>query len=276
VSRAGGRAASPAAPHRARKRFGQHFLEPAWVAKLVAVIDPRPDDVLLEIGPGRGALTASLAARVARIVAVEIDRDLAAALLRVVPESVRLVEGDVLATDIGALLAGEAAPVRVAGNLPYNVATPILFRLLHASGGGHVLSDATVMLQKEVADRVVARPGSGDYGSLAVHVALDADAELVLILPPGAFRPPPKVTSAVVRLRFRPPAVDIGDRDVFERLVRGVFQQRRKTLLNALRPVADTFGRSAADLLDRAGVDPKIRPGDLALDGFAALSRAVL
>ena len=276
MSRAGGRAASPAAPHRARKRFGQHFLEPAWVAKLVAVIDPRPDDVLLEIGPGRGALTASLAARVARIVAVEIDRDLAAALLRVVPESVRLVEGDVLATDIGALLAGEAAPVRVAGNLPYNVATPILFRLLHASGGGHVLSDATVMLQKEVADRVVARPGSGDYGSLAVHVALDADAELVLILPPGAFRPPPKVTSAVVRLRFRPPAVDIGDRDVFERLVRGVFQQRRKTLLNALRPVADTFGRSAADLLDRAGVDPKIRPGDLALDGFAALSRAVL
>lgn len=276
MSRAGGRAASPAAPHRARKRFGQHFLEPAWVAKLVAVIDPRPDDVLLEIGPGRGALTASLAARVARIVAVEIDRDLAAALLRVVPESVRLVEGDVLATDIGALLAGEPAPVRVAGNLPYNVATPILFRLLHASGGGHVLSDATVMLQKEVADRVVARPGSGDYGSLAVHVALDADAELVLILPPGAFRPPPKVTSAVVRLRFRPPAVDIGDRDVFERLVRGVFQQRRKTLLNALRPVADTFGRSAADLLDRAGVDPKIRPGDLALDGFAALSRAVL
>jgi 16S rRNA (adenine1518-N6/adenine1519-N6)-dimethyltransferase len=276
VSRAGDRAGVPAAPHRARKRFGQHFLEPAWVAKLVAAIDPRPDDVLLEIGPGRGALTAGLAPRVARIVAIEIDRDLAAALPRVVPASVRVVEGDVLGTDLAALLAGEPAPVRVAGNLPYNVATPILFRLLHASGGGRVLSDATVMLQKEVADRVVARPGSGDYGSLAIHVALDADAEAVLVLPPGAFRPPPKVTSAVVRLRFRPPAVDVGDRDVFERLVRGVFQQRRKTLLNALRPVADTFGRHAADLLDRAGVDPKIRPGDLALEGFAALSRAVL
>ena len=276
MSRAGDRAGAPAAPHRARKRFGQHFLEPAWVAKLVAAIDPRPDDVLLEIGPGRGALTAGLAPRVARIVAIEIDRDLAAALPRVVPESVRVVEGDVLNTDLAVLLAGEPAPVRVAGNLPYNVATPILFRLLHASGGGRVLSDATVMLQKEVADRVVARPGSGDYGSLAIHVALDADAEAVLVLPPGAFRPPPRVTSAVVRLRFRPPAVDVGDRDVFERLVRGVFQQRRKTLLNGLRPVADTFGRQAADLLDRAGVDPKIRPGDLALDGFAALSRAVL
>ena len=133
------------------------------------------------------------------------------------------------------------------------------------------------MLQKEVADRVVARPGSRDYGSLAVHVALDADADLVLTLPPGAFRPPPKVTSAVVRLRFRPPTVDVGDRAVFERLVRGAFQQRRKTLLNALGPVAGTLGgRTAADLIERAGVDPRIRPGEVPLAGFAALSRAVL
>jgi len=122
----------------------------------------------------------------------------------------------------------------------------------------------------------VARPGSRDYGSLAVHVALDADAQLVLTLPPGAFRPPPKVTSGVVRLRFRPPAVDVGDRAVFERLVRGAFQQRRKTLLNALGPVAGALGRTAADLIERAGVDPQIRPGEVPLAGFAALSRAVL
>jgi 16S rRNA (adenine1518-N6/adenine1519-N6)-dimethyltransferase len=261
---------------RARKRFGQHFLEPAWVAKLVALIGPRPDDTFLEIGPGRGALTAALAPRVARLVAIEIDRDLAAALPERMPASVRVVEGDFLDADITALLAGEALPARVAGNLPYNVATPILARLLAAAAGGGVLTDATVMLQKEVADRVVARAGSGDYGPLAVAVAVDADAETVLTLPPGAFRPPPKVTSAVVRLRFHPPAVDVGDRSVFDRLVRGAFQQRRKTILNALGPPAGTLGHRATDLLERAGVDPTIRPGDLSIEAFAALSRAML
>ena len=261
---------------RARKRFGQHFLEPAWVAKLVALIDPQPDDTFLEIGPGRGALTAALAPRVARLVAVEIDRDLAAALPERMPASVRVVEGDFLETDLTALLTGERLPVRVAANLPYNVATPILAALLDASDGGRVLADATVMLPKEVADRVVARPGSSDYAPLAVAAALDADAACVLTLPPGAFRPPPKVTSAVVRLRFHPAAVDVGDRGVFARLVRGAFQQRRKTILNALGPPAETLGRTAADLLERAGVDPHIRPGDLPLAGYAALSRAVL
>ena len=276
MSRAAGRPVPPAAPHRARKRFGQHFLEPAWVEKVIAAVDPQPGDTFLEIGPGRGALTIRLAPRVARVIAVEIDRDLAAALPGAVPAPLHVVEGDVLDADLAALLESEPAPVRVVGNLPYNVATPIVFRLLAAAGGGRRLSDATVMLQKEVADRVVARPGSRDYGSLAVHVSLDADAELVLTLPPGAFRPPPKVTSAVVRLRFRPPAVDVGDRAVFERLVRGAFQQRRKTLLNALGPVAGTLGRTAADLIERAGVAPEIRPGEVPLAGFAALSRAVL
>ena len=260
---------------RARKRFGQHFLEPAWVAKLLAIIGPQPDETFLEIGPGRGALTAALAPRVARLVAVEIDRDLAAALRERLP-SVRIVEGDFLDTDVAALLEGERLPARVAGNLPYNVATPILATLLDAAKSGRTLADACVMLQKEVADRVVARPGIADYGPLAVATALDADAEIVLTLPPGAFRPPPKVTSAVVRLRFRPPAVEVGDRTVFERLVRGAFQQRRKTILNALGPPAETFGRRPADLLARAGVDPQIRPGDLPLESYAALARAVL
>jgi len=261
---------------RARKRFGQHFLEPAWVAKLVSIVGPQADETFLEIGPGRGALTAALAPRVARLVAVEIDRDLAAALPERLPRPVRIVEGDFLDTDIAALLKGERLPARVAGNLPYNVATPILARLLDAAEGGRVLADAVVMLQKEVADRVVARPGTADYGPLAVATALDADAEMVLTLPPGAFRPPPRVTSAVVRLRFRPPAVEVGDRAVFARLVRGAFQQRRKTILNALGPPAETLGRRAADLLARAGVDPQIRPGDLPFEAYAALSRAVL
>ncbi len=261
---------------RARKRFGQHFLEPAWVAKLVAVIDPRPEQTFLEIGPGPGALTKALAARAGWLVAVEIDRDLAAALPERVPGTVRVVEGDFLDTDLAALLAGDRHPVRVAGNLPYNAATPILVKLLESAAGGRLFADAAVMLQKEVAERVVAQSGSSDYGPLALAVALDADAETVLILPPGAFRPPPKVISAVVRLRFRPPPVEVGDRAVFSRLVRGAFQQRRKTILNALGPPAATLGRDAADLLARAGVDPRIRPGDLPLEGFAALARAVL
>ena len=261
---------------RARKRFGQHFLEPAWVAKLVDAVNPQPTDTFLEIGPGRGALTQVLAPRVARVVAVEIDRDLVAALPSRVPANVSVIEGDFLETDLSRVMADERLPVRVIGNLPYNVSSPILFTLLDAADEGRMFRDATLMLQKEVADRLVASPGSRDYGSLAIQVALLAQVERLLTLPPGAFRPPPKVTSAVVRLRFHPPAVDVGNRSTFERLVRGMFLQRRKTLLNALAPVAASFDRSASDLIARAGVDGSKRPQALRLEELARLSRAVL
>jgi 16S rRNA (adenine1518-N6/adenine1519-N6)-dimethyltransferase len=132
------------------------------------------------------------------------------------------------------------------------------------------------MLQKEVADRLVARPGTSDHGALALQVALTADVERVLTLPPGAFRPPPKVTSAVVRLRFRPPVVDVGDADLFQRIVRGVFLHRRKTLLNALKPVADALGKNASAIVERAGIDPGLRPESLSVDDMARLSRAML
>ena len=128
----------------------------------------------------------------------------------------------------------------------------------------------------DVRPRLSAAPGSKDYGSLAIQVALLADVERLLTLPPGAFRPPPKVTSAVVQLRFRPAREDVGDLATFERLVRGVFLQRRKRLLNALKPVAETFGRSASDLIAAAGVDGTKRPGELTLNDMARLSRAVL
>jgi 16S rRNA (adenine1518-N6/adenine1519-N6)-dimethyltransferase len=261
---------------RPRKRFGQHFLEPAWVAKLVSSLNAQPADTFLEIGPGRGALTTPLVSRVRRVVAVEIDRDLAAALRRSDDPRLRVVEGDFLDVDLDEILAGEALPVRVVGNLPYNVSSPILFKLLAAHDGGRRLSDATLMLQREVADRLVARPGTGEYGALAIQVALHADVERVLTLPPGAFRPPPKVTSAVVRLSFHAPAANVGDPAAFERVVRGVFLQRRKTLSNALKPVADSFGRSASQLLDAAGIDPVRRPETLTLEEIARLARAVL
>jgi 16S rRNA (adenine1518-N6/adenine1519-N6)-dimethyltransferase len=246
------------------------------VTRLIAAVEPDAADTFLEIGPGRGALTVPLAPRVRRLIAIEIDRELAQALPAKLPPHVQVVEADVLNVDLAELLAAESRPVRVVGNLPYNVASPILFRLLRAADEGRAIRDATVMLQKEVADRVAARPGSADYGALGIQVSLLADVDRVMTLPPGAFRPPPKVTSAVVRLRFRPASADVGDPATFERVVRGVFQQRRKTLQNALRPVADALGRTATELIERAGVDGTKRPEELGVADLAALSRAVL
>lgn len=261
---------------KARKRFGQHFLEPAWVNKLIDALETSPDDTFLEIGPGRGGLTLPLSSRVRRLVAVEIDRDLAAALPSRVGSNVRIIRGDFLDIDLAEILTDEPRPLRVVGNLPYNVSSPILFKLLHAAGEGRVFRDATLMLQKEVADRLVAPLGSSDYGALAIQVALLADVARLLTLPPGAFRPPPKVTSAVIRLRFRAPAAEVGSQAAFERVVRGVFLQRRKTLANAFAPVASSFGRSAAEVIERAGLDPSKRPQELTVGEIARLARAVL
>ena len=256
---------------RARRRFGQHFLERAWVDKLIAALGTSPDDTFLEIGPGRGALTRALAPHVARIVAVELDRDLAAALPSHAPSHVRVVTGDFLDVDLDEVLRGEPRPLRVIGNLPYNVASPILFRLLHEAEHGRRFRDATLMLQKEVADRLTATAGTTGYGALALQVGLLADVDQLLTLPPGAFRPPPKVTSALVRLRFRPPAADIENPEAFERVVRGIFLRRRKTLLNAFRPVADSVGQDAARLIGLAGLDPIRRPETLTLAEMARL-----
>ena len=261
---------------RARKRFGQHFLEPAWVVKVVDVFNPSPEDRVVEIGPGRGALTRPIAPRVASLTAVEIDRDLAAALEAESLPGVRVVTADFLAADLDDVLGAGGAPVRVVANLPYNVASPILFRLLGAADAGRRIRDATLMLQREVADRLLAVPGGPEYGALAIQAGLDADLTRLLSLPPGAFRPAPKVASAVVRLRFRDPAAEVGDRAVFTRLARGLFLQRRKTLLNALRPVARALGAEASQLIDVAGLDPSQRPQTLTLADMAALSRAVL
>jgi 16S rRNA (adenine1518-N6/adenine1519-N6)-dimethyltransferase len=262
--------------HRPRKRFGQHFLEPAWVRKLVDAIAPDPGDVFLEIGPGRGALTRPLAERARLVVGVEVDRDLADALTRAALPNVRVVEGDVLQADLPALVPpDEADRLRVAGNLPYNISSPILFRLLEWRRGDPRLTDATVMLQREVVDRLVARPGNRDYGILSVLFAREAQVTRVLTLPPGAFRPPPQVTSAVVRLAFRPDADVPEAPPLFESLVRAVFAQRRKTLGNALRAFATSRATDAVAAIRRAGLSPAQRPETLDLAAFLALARAV-
>jgi 16S rRNA (adenine1518-N6/adenine1519-N6)-dimethyltransferase len=262
---------------KARKRFAQHFLEPAWVGKLVAAMAPAPDDVFIEIGPGRGAITEPLAARVARLVVVEVDRDLAAAL-ETRWSNVTVVNHDVLDVDLNALASQATAglapgrPVRIAGNLPYNISSPILFTLLEASASG-AFRDAHLMLQKEVADRLVARPGTREYGVLTLSTMLRADVSRVLSLPPGAFRPAPKVHSAVVRLAFRPPPVEVDDPELVVSVVRAVFTQRRKTIANALAPYASARGGSAREWLAAAAIDPDLRPENLTLIDFARLSR---
>ena len=258
---------------RARKRFGQHFLEPAWIGRLLDVLAPEPGDAFIEIGPGTGALTLPLAARVARVIAVEVDRNLAGHLSRVAPANVEVVTADFLQTDVAALLArsGPGRPVRIVGNLPYNVSTPILFRILEAAGGGRAARDATLMLQREVVDRLVAAPGGAEYGVLSILVQLHAEVTRLLDVPPGAFRPVPKVRSAVLRLTFRPPPMSPQDAECLARLVRSVFTRRRKVLANALKPFAETAGVSPAAALAAAGVNGRRRPETLQLAELARL-----
>jgi len=266
-----------------RKRFGQHFLEPVWADKVVAAIAPSPEDVFLEIGPGAGVLTLRLAPRVKHLTAIEIDRDLIAQLQPRLPANVTLINGDFLQQELqivdGRLQIGShqsaisnlQSPIRVAGNLPYNVSSPILFKLLELQTE-HPITDATLMLQKEVADRIVAAPGSADYGVLSVLVQWKAAVTHLLTLPPGAFRPPPKVRSALIRLAFRPAEVTLADPAGFQQLVRSVFTQRRKTLSNALGPFAEGTGLAPAAALRQAGIDPTRRPQTLQLVEIARLA----
>jgi 16S rRNA (adenine1518-N6/adenine1519-N6)-dimethyltransferase len=268
--------------HRPRKRFGQHFLAPEWARKVVRAIAVAPGDVLLEIGPGAGALTRPLAETGVPILAVEVDRDLVADLATTLPRNVTIISGDVLAVDVVPYLyglesqappgeAGQPRPprrVRVVGNLPYNLTSPILFRLAKLQEQHGVFFDATLMVQKEVADRLVARPRSRDYGILTVTMQLSGRAERLLNLPPGAFRPAPKVWSSVVRLEFGAPPVRVSDRALFERVVKATFGQRRKTLANTLKGVVS----DAAGVLAAARIDPRRRPETLSLEELARLT----
>jgi 16S rRNA (adenine1518-N6/adenine1519-N6)-dimethyltransferase len=262
---------------RARKRFGQHFLESAWVSKLIAAIRPAPNELFVEIGPGTGQLTLPLAASGARVLAIEVDRDLSADLRRHAPSNVQIITGDILSQDLAGLVAAAAAPdasrpVRVVANLPYNLSSPILFQILETQRTSQCFRDATLMMQREVADRVISSPGSRTYGPLAILTRLAADAQRVFSLPPGAFRPPPRVRSAVVSLSFRPQQVTIANLDLFERMVRSLFTLRRKTMLNALGPVASALSAlTPRELLDRAGLDSQRRPETLDLEELATL-----
>ena len=253
---------------RTRKRFGQHFLHDRAVARrIVDAIAPRPGDLIVEIGPGRGALTFPLLESGCDLHAVEIDRDLAASLRERTPRHPNLTvhEADALEFDFERSIPPPRR-IRVAGNLPYNISTPLVFRLLAALPR---ISDMHLMLQREVVERMASAPGARAYGRLGVMVQLDCEVEWVLRVGPGAFSPAPRVESAVVRLRPRPrAALDPAARDRFGAIVRTCFSKRRKTLRNALRGLCDE------SVVAAAGLDPEARPEALAVADFIGLTHA--
>jgi 16S rRNA (adenine1518-N6/adenine1519-N6)-dimethyltransferase len=248
------------------RRLGQHFLRPASVEKLLRVLAPAESDVFLEIGPGAGALTIPLAARAARVVAVEVDARLAASLRERRIPNLEVVEADALTADLRVLVPPGS---RVAGNLPYYISSPLLRRVLALHDR---VRDAHVMLQDEVARRVAAPPGGKEYGILSVLFALWADVDLPLRFPAGAFVPPPRVDSALLRARFRAsPRVSVDDLPGFERLLERAFARRRRTLENNLRDSYPNL-KEHLRLLNLEGVR---RAETLSVVEFAALWRVL-
>ncbi len=260
---------------RARKRFGQHFLhDPAVLQKIAGAVSPQPTDHVVEIGPGRGALTHALledwqgiADGGATLDLIEIDRDLAPRLRAELSDNPRVVvhEADALDFDFAKLAKDRGGRLRIVGNLPYNISTPLLFHLLDAAGA---IDDMYVMLQREVVERIAAAPGSGDYGRLTVMLAPWVKAEWLFDVGPGAFQPPPKVWSAVVHLTVRrEPAFAVSPH--FGAVVLAAFSHRRKTIRNALRNVVTPEQIAACD------VDLGARPETLAPESFNRLARAL-
>jgi 16S rRNA (adenine1518-N6/adenine1519-N6)-dimethyltransferase len=250
-----------------RKRFGQHFLhDPSVLQRIAQAVDPRPGEHILEIGPGQGALTALLLERAETLDAVEIDRDLAATLRERWPGRLRLHEADALRFDFAALARERGGRLRIVGNLPYNISTPLLFHLLDSVD--HVV-DLHVMLQKEVVERMAAEPGSKDYGRLTAMLAPRLSVQWLFDVGPGAFHPPPRVWSAMARITVRPqPLFEIPE--AYARVVAAAFSQRRKTLRNSLRGIV------GPEAWEASGLDPGARAEVLAPAQFAALAALAL
>ncbi|MGA9855476.1 MAG: 16S rRNA (adenine(1518)-N(6)/adenine(1519)-N(6))-dimethyltransferase RsmA [Gammaproteobacteria bacterium] len=256
-------------PFQARKRFGQHFLHDRNVInKILLAIDPQPHDVLVEIGPGMGAITLPLLERCGALTAVELDRDVIPALQAAAKDKgdLRLIQADALKTDFHTLTP-EGCKLRLVGNLPYNISTPLLFHCLDQID---VIADMHFMLQKEVVQRMAAQPGSKDYGRLTVMLAVRCRVEPLLNIGAGAFKPPPRVESAFVRLiPYAQAPFPLGDTARFKTLVNQAFSRRRKTLRNALLGLVDESA------IRRAGLDPAVRPETLSAADYAHLADGI-
>jgi 16S rRNA (adenine1518-N6/adenine1519-N6)-dimethyltransferase len=256
--------------HIPRKRFGQHFLvDQDVIAAIVDVIHPQPAELMVEIGPGLGALTTPLLARLEHLHVVEIDRDVIAKLRRDYSnERLTIHEGDALKFDFGALAAGDQRPgMRVVGNLPYNISTPLLFHLAEYAPR---IIDCTFMLQAEVVERMVAAPGGKEYGRLSVMLQYRFDMEQMLEVPPEAFDPPPRVDSAIVRMVPKPAsAMDAVSIERLGKLVTQAFSQRRKVLRNTLK------GHVTEAQMEAAGIDARARAEEIPLENYVRLANAL-
>ena len=250
------------------KRFGQHFLtDQVTLDAIAAAVAPESTDTVIEIGPGRGVLTDLLASFPNDLIAIEIDHLLSEHLRERYADNprVRILEKDVLAVEVGSLVNG---PFVIVGNVPYYITTPILFHVLRAPLPRH----AVFLVQREVADRIVSNPGSKEYGALTVNVQAISNAEIIRRVPPGAFKPPPKVDSAVIRITPRAdPLITVDEVDPFRRFVQSLFAMRRKQIGNVLRSVTDR----SSEILASLGIDSKARPETLSPALFVLLYRSV-
>jgi len=259
-----------------KKRLGQHFLvDPNILNKVVQTAQVGKEDVILEVGPGLGQMTLALARQAKHVIAVEIDERLAAILKQkgVGYPNVEVIKSDILKVDFKHLFKKETRPIKVVANLPYQISTPLLFRFIESK---EIFSVLTLMLQKEVAERMVASPGRKEYGPLSIFIQAFSDVSIRFIIKPSAFFPPPKVESALVYMVWKEkPMIEIRDEEWFKRVVKACFGYRRKTLMNALRHSELSLPESVESRMEKIGIDPRRRPETLSIEEFGSLAEAL-
>ena len=259
-----------------KKGWGQHYLiDRNILNKVIRTAQVGRDDVVLEVGPGLGEVTLALAQQVKRVIAIEIDPKLVEILRRKLEgySNVEVTKGDILEVNLNQLLEKEGQPIKVVANLPYQISTPLLFRFLESK---RVISTLTLMLQREVAERMVALPGGKEYGPLSIFVQSVSNLSIRFFIKPSAFFPPPKVESAVVYMAWKEaPMVEMSDEEWFKRVVKACFGYRRKTLVNALKHSGLTLPESIELKLEAIGIDPQRRPETLTIQEFINLANTL-
>jgi 16S rRNA (adenine1518-N6/adenine1519-N6)-dimethyltransferase len=259
-----------------KKGWGQHFLiDPNILNKVIQIAQINEKDVVLEVGPGLGEMTIGLAKKAKRVITVEIDPKLVEILKKKVMDypNVEVIKGDILKVDFNKLLNQEKDPVKVVANLPYQISTPLLFRFIESK---EVFSTFTLMLQKEVAERMVAPPGRKKYGPLSIFMQMFLDLSIHFLIKPSAFFPPPKVESAVIHMNWKEkPMVEVKDEEWFKKIVKCCFGYRRKTLINALKHSDLPLTYEIESKVMKLGIDPQRRPETLSIQEFALLAEAL-
>ncbi len=259
-----------------KKRLGQHFLVDRNILnKVIWAAQVEKEDTVLEVGPGLGEMTIALARQAKRVIAIEIDSKLVAILNEKMKNypNVEVVKSDILKVDFNQFLKKEGHPIKVVANLPYQVSTPLLFRFIESK---ETFSTFTLMLQKEVAERMVAPPGGKEYGPLSIFIQMFLDVSIRFFIKPSAFFPPPKVESAVVQMVWKEkPMIETNDEEWFKRVVKACFGYRRKTLVNALKHSELSLPESIELKMEAIGIDPRRRPETLTIQEFASLAKVL-